>query len=80
MFHVPSSIQGIFILVEWNVHYYMPRPGNDSNSNASAREHSSSQQEETSSRNMMLGIPRRAWFVERTKKLTMTLEIGLQWT
>ena len=78
MFHVPSSIQGIFILVEWNEHYYMPRLGNDSN--VSAREHSSSQQEETSSRNMMLGIPRSAWCVERTNKLTMTLKIGLQWT
>ena len=56
----------------------MPRIGNDSNSNASAREHSSSQQEEASSRNMMFGIPRSTWCVERTNKLTMTLEIGFQ--
>lgn len=63
MFHVLLSIHRSFHLVGWNERSSMPRHGNASSSNVGARDHSSSQQEETSSRNMMLGISINTWFV-----------------
>ena len=62
MFHVPpAGIQRSLHSVGWN-ESSMPRLGNASSSNAGARERSSSQKEEATSINMMMGIPSNTCF------------------
>lgn len=63
MFHVSSGIKRSLHSVGWNESYSTPRLGNASSSNGGARERSSSQYEEASSRTMMMGIASNTWFV-----------------
>lgn len=76
MFHVPpAGIQRSLHSVGWN-ESPMPRLGNASSSNAGARERSSSQQEEATSINMMMGIPSNTWFAAGSENRATNHESG----